>query len=78
MILIRAEAAIPGVALGRFDQYTWPFLKQDLEAGRLTPDQAQDITDAFFLKSNCRPHCIGRKATFCSTLIYTVHTSNLE
>ncbi|MDR1589629.1 MAG: hypothetical protein LBS51_05495 [Oscillospiraceae bacterium] len=53
LILMRAEATIPGVALGRFDQYTWPFLKRDLDAGRLTPDEAQEITDAFFLKASC-------------------------
>ena len=53
LILIRAEAAIPGVALGRFDQYMWPFLKHDLDDGRLTIQEAQNITDAFFLKASC-------------------------
>ena len=37
---------------GRFDQYTWPFLKKDLEEGRLTEDEAQEIVDCFFLKVN--------------------------
>ena len=40
-------------ALGRFDQYTWPFLKKDLEEGTITMDEAQEIVDAFFLKANC-------------------------
>jgi pyruvate-formate lyase len=35
---------------GRFDQYCWPFLKKDLEDGTLTVEQAQEITDCFFLK----------------------------
>ena len=39
-------------SFGRFDQYTWPYLKADLEAGRITMDQAQEITDCFFLKVN--------------------------
>ncbi len=44
---------IPDIgSFGRFDQYTWPYLKKDLEAGRITMDQAQEITDCFFLKIN--------------------------
>ena len=43
----------PALAIGRFDQYTWPFLKKDLDEGRLTMEQAQEIVDAFFLKLNC-------------------------
>jgi len=43
----------PGVtSLGRFDQYSWPYLKKDLEEGRITMDQAQELVDAFFLKIN--------------------------
>jgi formate C-acetyltransferase len=44
---------LPGPAFGRFDYYTWPFLKKDLESGALTEDEAQEIVDAFFLKANC-------------------------
>ena len=43
----------PVPALGRFDKYTWPFLKKELEAGTITEDYAQEIVDAFFLKVNC-------------------------
>ena len=39
-------------SFGRFDQYTWPYLEKDLEEGRLTMDQAQEITDCFFMKIN--------------------------
>ena len=39
-------------SFGRFDQYTWPYLKKDLEEGLLTMEEAQEITDAFFLKIN--------------------------
>ncbi len=52
-VLIQIESLLPSPALGRFDQYTWPFLKRDLEAGRITLDEAQEIVDAFFLKANC-------------------------
>ncbi len=37
-------------SFGRFDQYTYPYLKRDLEAGRLTLDQAQEIVDCFWIK----------------------------
>ncbi|MBR6521502.1 MAG: hypothetical protein IKT47_02430 [Oscillospiraceae bacterium] len=52
-LLIQLDSKIPAPALGRFDQYTWPLLKKDLEAGTITLDEAQEIVDAFFLKANC-------------------------
>lgn len=52
-VLITIDTRIPSPALGRFDQYTWPFLKKDLEEGTITMDEAQEIVDAFFLKANC-------------------------
>lgn len=42
------------LALGRVDQYLYPYLKNDLEKERLTLDQAQEITDCFMLKFNER------------------------
>ena len=39
-------------SFGRFDQYTWPYLRKDLEEGRLTPEEAQEIVDCFFMKIN--------------------------
>ena len=43
----------PGVtSMGRFDQYTWPYLKKELEEGTITMDEAQELVDAFFLKIN--------------------------
>jgi len=43
----------PGVtSMGRFDQYVWPFLKKDLDAGTINMDDAQELVDAFFLKLN--------------------------
>ena len=40
------------ISMGRFDQYTYKYFKADIEAGRLTMDEAQEIVDAFFLKIN--------------------------
>jgi len=43
----------PGVtSMGRFDQYTWPYLKKELDEGTITLDEAQELVDAFFLKLN--------------------------
>lgn len=42
------------LALGRPDQYLYPFLKRDLEEARLTVEDAQEITDCFMLKFNER------------------------
>jgi len=35
---------------GRFDQYMWPPLKSDLEAGRLTEEEAQELLDNLWFK----------------------------
>lgn len=35
---------------GRFDQYMWPYLRRDLDAGAITMDQAQELVDMLFLK----------------------------
>jgi formate C-acetyltransferase len=52
-LFLAVAGGYPALAFGRFDQYTWPFLKKDLESGALTLDAAQEIVDAFFLKANC-------------------------
>lgn len=35
---------------GRMDQYLYPFYKADIEAGRLTPDEAQELLDCLWVK----------------------------
>lgn len=51
-MMISMSGMIDIGSFGRFDQYTWPYLKADLEEGRITMDQAQEITDCFFMKIN--------------------------
>ena len=41
-------------AMGRLDQYVWPYLKADLEAGRIDLDSAAELVDCFCLKFNER------------------------
>ena len=43
-----------GNALGRLDQYAWPYLERDLSEGRLTLDEAAELVDCFMLKFNER------------------------
>jgi pyruvate-formate lyase len=40
------------VGLGRFDQYMWPFLCSDLQAGTLTVDMAEELLTEFFISLN--------------------------
>ncbi|MBI5820995.1 MAG: pyruvate formate-lyase [Verrucomicrobia bacterium] len=38
--------------LGRFDQYMWPYLQADLEAGRLDESAAEELLAEFFISLN--------------------------
>jgi pyruvate-formate lyase len=40
------------VGLGRFDQYMWPYLSADLDAGRLTIEDAEELLGEFFISLN--------------------------
>lgn len=40
------------VGLGRFDQYMWPYLASDLQAGRLTIETAEELLAEFFIAMN--------------------------
>ena len=40
------------VGLGRFDQYMWPFLCSDLQAGLLTVETAEELLAEFFISLN--------------------------
>ena len=40
------------VGLGRFDQYMWPYLQQDLDSGRLTLAAAEELLAEFFISLN--------------------------
>jgi pyruvate-formate lyase len=40
------------VGLGRFDQYMWPYLQSDLQAGMLTVSEAEELLAEFFIGLN--------------------------
>ncbi len=48
------HSTMNGNALGRLDQYAWPYLRADLEAGRLDLERAGELVDCFCLKFNER------------------------
>ncbi len=48
------HATMDGNAMGRLDQYVWPYLQADLEEGRIDLLQAAELTDCFCLKFNER------------------------
>ncbi|MBG0788358.1 MAG: hypothetical protein H0S79_24980, partial [Anaerolineaceae bacterium] len=39
-------------SVGRFDQYMLPYLQHDLDAGKITPQDAQQLLECLFLKWN--------------------------
>lgn len=48
------HSSMNGNAMGRVDQYVWPYLRDDLACGRLTLAQAAEMVDCFCLKFNER------------------------
>ena len=48
------HSTMNGNAMGRLDQYAWPYLRADLEAGVLDLDTSAELVDCFCLKFNER------------------------
>ncbi|NOZ23501.1 MAG: hypothetical protein GXP25_20690 [Planctomycetes bacterium] len=46
----QAECTGSAGSIGRFDQYLYPYYKTDIEAGRLTREDALELIEAFWLK----------------------------
>jgi len=42
------------LAIGRFDQHVWHYLKEDMNCGLINQEKAQDLVTCFFLKFNER------------------------
>ncbi len=51
-MLLQTESSGHSISPGRFDQYMYPFYKADLEAGRITPEFAQELLDCIWIKFN--------------------------
>ncbi len=53
MLLMAAESYPgPGVSPGRVDQYLYPYYQGDLKAGRLTPEEAKEWLQCWWIKHN--------------------------
>jgi pyruvate formate-lyase/glycerol dehydratase family glycyl radical enzyme len=51
-VLLQIESNASSFSPGRFDQYMLPFLRHDLQAGCLTPAQAQELLECLWVKFN--------------------------
>ncbi|GAK56164.1 pyruvate formate-lyase [Candidatus Vecturithrix granuli] len=51
-VLLQIESNASSFSPGRFDQYMLPYLEQDLESGKLTLDEAQNLLEHLWLKFN--------------------------
>jgi formate C-acetyltransferase len=52
------HSTMNGNAMGRLDQYVWPYLQADLNAGLIDADRAAELVDCFCLKFNERAHTL--------------------
>ncbi|MBO7214311.1 MAG: glycyl radical protein [Clostridia bacterium] len=51
-LLLQVESSGHSISPGRFDQYMYPFYKKDLDAGKITVEQAQELIDCIWVKLN--------------------------
>jgi pyruvate formate-lyase/glycerol dehydratase family glycyl radical enzyme len=47
---IHMDKAMPNVFLGRFDQYVYPYYQADINAGRMTRQEAAELIGCFIMK----------------------------
>lgn len=55
--LLQTESSGHSISPGRFDQYMYPYFKADLDAGKLTREQAQEYMDCIWVKLNDLNKC---------------------
>ncbi len=51
-MLLQMESSGHSISPGRFDQYMYPYYKKDLDSGRITREQAQELMDCIWVKLN--------------------------
>jgi formate C-acetyltransferase len=49
-VAFHIEAPTTACGIGRFDQYMYPFYEADIAAGKITPEEALEILECFYLK----------------------------
>ncbi len=50
MALMHIEGTGPVYTVGRFDQFMYPYYRADVDSGRLTPGDAQELIELLFIK----------------------------
>ncbi|MBR2952035.1 MAG: glycyl radical protein [Clostridia bacterium] len=50
--LLQCESSGHSISPGRFDQYMYPYYKKDLDEGKITREQAQELIDCIWVKLN--------------------------
>ncbi len=56
-MLLQIESSGHSISPGRFDQYMYPYYKKDLDAGKLTREDAQELMDCVWVKLNDLNKC---------------------
>ncbi|MGB9870519.1 MAG: pyruvate formate lyase family protein [Anaerolineae bacterium] len=52
LVMVAESYPGPGLSFGRIDQYLYPYYRADIEAGRLTRQQAKELLQCFWIKPN--------------------------
>lgn len=52
IVFLQMESNASSFSPGRADQYLYPYFRKDLDEGRSTPEEMQEILDAVFIKFN--------------------------
>jgi len=52
LVMVQESYPGPGLSPGRIDQYLYPYYSNDLDAGRLTREQARELLECFWIKPN--------------------------
>lgn len=55
--LLQLESSGHSISPGRFDQYMYPYYKKDLDEGRITREEAQELMDCIWVKLNDLNKC---------------------
>ena len=56
-MLIQIESSGHSISPGRFDQYMYPYYKKDMDEGRITREDAQELIDCIWVKLNDLNKC---------------------
>ena len=56
-LLLQTESSGHSISPGRFDQYMYPYYKKDIDSGKITREEAQELMDCIWVKLNDLNKC---------------------